>query len=206
MSLTIVFIILAVAASIYAWNNESVLRRWVMNPYEVDRRNEYWRFITSGFIHADIGHLAFNMISLYSFGQLVETVFSQISANGSILYAVLYLGGIVVSDLPTYFKNRTNRGYNSLGASGGVSSVIFAGIMFAPLTSLYLFFIPIPIPGWIFGGLYLAYSYWEARRGNSLINHSAHLWGALYGIAFVILMYPPVIDLFISQITGRSTF
>lgn len=202
LSLTLLFILLAVGASLYAWNNESILRRWVMNPYEVNRRNEYWRFITSGFIHADIGHLAFNMISLYSFGGLVESIFSQISPMGNLLYVALYIGGILISDLPTYFKHRNNPNYNSLGASGGVSSVIFAGIMFAPTTSLYLFFIPIPIPGWIFGGLYLAYSYWESRRGTGYINHSAHLWGALYGIAFAIAAYPPVIGMFIEQIRG----
>ncbi|SDL82691.1 rhomboid family intramembrane serine protease [Siphonobacter aquaeclarae] len=204
LSLTLLFVVLAVGASLYAWYYDpSIQQKWAMNPYQVSRRNEYWRFLTSGFIHADIGHLAFNMISLYSFGRMVESIFHQISANGAALFALLYIGGIIVSDLPTYFRHRNDPYYNSIGASGGVSSVIFSGIMFAPLTELYMFFIPIPIPGWIFGGLYIAYSYWEARRGAGYINHSAHLWGALYGIVFTIATYPPVISMFFEQIAGR---
>lgn len=202
ITLTTVFVILAVGASLYAWNNESIMRQWILNPYQVQRKKEYWRFLTSGFIHADIGHLAFNMISLYSFGNLVEYIFSQVSPLGSWLFVALYIGGIIISDIPTFLKHKNDPGYNSLGASGGVSSVIFAGIMFAPTTPLRLFFIPIDIPGWIFGGLYLAYTYWEAQRGMGRINHSAHLWGALFGIAFAIAIYPPVIQLFINQILG----
>ncbi|MCY7351395.1 MAG: rhomboid family intramembrane serine protease [Cytophagaceae bacterium] len=201
-SLTIILILVNVAASIYAFQNEAVMRRWMLNPYTISRRNEYWRFITSGFIHADWGHLIFNMISLYFFGDIVERTLAALAGPdmAKIMYLALYLLGIIISDLPTFFQHRNDPGYNSLGASGGVSSVVFAGIVFYPLAPIYIFFIPIGIPGFIFGFLYLAYSYYEARRGAGYVNHSAHLWGAMFGVLFVVLLVPDVVPAFIEQI------
>ncbi|MFN8353438.1 MAG: rhomboid family intramembrane serine protease [Spirosomataceae bacterium] len=196
MSLTLIFVLITAVISVYGFNNESLKYRWSMNPASITRHGEYWRFLSSGFIHADWMHLLFNMVALYSFGQLLEYTI------GPTYFLPLYLLGIVVSDLPTYFKNRNNSYYSSLGASGGVSAVVFAGIMFYPLTPIYLFFIPIGIPGFIFGALYIFYSYYEARRGGGHINHSAHLWGALFGIAFVVLLFPSAIPSFIEQIVS----
>lgn len=208
LSLTLIIVILTVLASIYAWRDDSVLSKWMLNPYRVRRDNEYARFLTSGFIHADIGHLAFNMITFYSFGNIVEQTFSILFgvSAGRIYFLALYLLGIILSDLPTYFKHRSNPGYNSLGASGGVASVVFAGILFYPLQKLYLFFIPIGIPGFIFGGLYMLYSYIESRRGGGYVNHDAHLWGALFGVLFVIGIYPDVVPDFIREIQSFVLF
>jgi len=200
MSLTLILILITAAASIYAWQNEAILSRWLLNPYQISRRNEYWRFVTSGFIHADWGHLIFNMISLYFFGTLVEQVI------GPVYFLALYLVGIVISDLPTYFKHRNDPGYNSLGASGGVSAIVFAGIVFFPLNPIYIFFIPIGIPGFLFGALYILYSSYEARRGGGFVNHSAHLWGALFGVAFVLLLFPDVLPRFFEQIGSYRPF
>lgn len=202
LSLTLILILINVAASMYAFQNDAVMRRWMLNPYTISRRNEYWRFITSGFIHADWGHLIFNMISLYFFGGIVEQTLASLLGpeTGRIAYLVLYLLGIIIADLATYFQHRDNPGYNSLGASGGVSSVVFAGIVFYPLSPIYLFFIPIGIPGFVFGFLYLAYSYYEARRGAGYVNHSAHLWGAVFGVIFVVVLFPGSIPAFIEQI------
>lgn len=194
MSLTLLFVAITVGLSLYAWNNESVFHRWMMNPYNVSHNKEYWRFITSGFIHADWGHLIFNMFALYSFGEILEMTI------GPAFFLPLYLLGIVVSDIPTYLNNRNNVNYNSLGASGGVSAVVFAGIIFYPLAKIYIFFIPIGIPGFIFGALYLFYSYYETRRGGSYVNHSAHLWGALFGILYVIVLFPQALPSFVEQI------
>ncbi len=191
MSLTLILILITAAASIYAWQNEAILSRWLLNPYQISRRNEYWRFVTSGFIHADWGHLIFNMISLYFFGNIVERTIASLAGPelSVILFLALYLLGIVVSDLATYFKHRNDPGYNSLGASGGVSAIVFAGIMFYPLEPIYIFFIPIGIPGFLFGALYILYSSYEARRGGGYVNHSAHMWGALFGVAFILILF-----------------
>lgn len=207
MSITLLIILVTVGISIWAWNDYSVMNRWIMNPYQVVRRSQYYRFVTSGFLHADWGHLIFNMISLYAFGGLMEQVFDSLfGRNGSLFYIGFYLLAIIVSDIPTFLKYRKDSGYNSLGASGGVSAIIFAAILISPLTKLYLFFIPIGIPGFIFGPLYLLYSAYESRRGMGNVNHDAHIYGALFGILFIILAYPPVVPQFFDQIAGWRLF
>jgi membrane associated rhomboid family serine protease len=207
MSITLIIIIVTSVISIAAWNNYSLMNRWIMNPYQVANRGEYYRLITSGFLHADWGHLIFNMLSLYFFGGFIEQVFTYLfNASGPVYLIGFYLVAILVSDIPSFLKHRHNPGYNSLGASGGVSAIIFASILFRPLTPIMLFFIPIPIPGFIFGGLYLAYSYYEARRGTSNVNHDAHFYGALFGILFMIVAYPPVLPSFFEQIAGWRLF
>ncbi len=207
MSVTLLIILATVGISVWAWNDYSVMNRWIMNPYQAASRGQYYRLLTSGFLHADWGHLLFNMISFYVFGGFIEQVFSMLfGANGTAYLIGFYLAGIVVSDFPTYLKHRNDPGYNSLGASGGVSAIIFAAILFAPLQKIFLFFIPIGIPGFIFGPLYLAYSYYESRQGRGNINHDAHFYGALFGILFIILVYPAVLPQFFEQIAGWRLF
>ena len=195
LSLTIIIIIITVIASLYAWSNSTVMTSWMMNPYLTDQRREYWRFVTSGLIHNDYMHLFFNMFTMYFFGQIVE------QQLGGVLFILMYVAGIIVSDVPTYLKNRKNPYYNSLGASGGVSAVVFASILFQPLSPLYLFFIPVPIPGFIFGALYMFYSYYQAERGGDHINHDAHLYGALFGILFAIIAVPGSLMHFFEQVS-----
>jgi membrane associated rhomboid family serine protease len=207
MSITLLIILVTVAVSFYAWNNETVMNGWILNPYQVMRRGQYYRLLTSGFLHADTGHLIFNMFALYSFGSYIERLFGGLfGSSGAVVLLVFYLVAIAVSDLPTLFKHQNDPGYNSLGASGGVSAILFASILYNPLTKLSLFFIPIGIPGFIFGGLYLAYSYYESRRGQGRINHDAHLYGALFGIVFLIVVYPAVVPSFVQQIQSWRGF
>lgn len=201
MSITLIIIVITIGISVWAWNDPRIMARWIMNPYEVDRKKQYYRLLTSGFLHADWSHLIFNMLSFYFFGSVVEQIFGFLFGPAYAIWLIsFYLVAIIVSDLPTYFKHRHNPGYNSLGASGGVSAIIFATIIFRPLVPLMLMFIPIPIPGFIFGGLYLAYSYYESRRGYGNINHDAHLYGALFGIIFMAIAYPDVVPAFFEQI------
>ncbi len=157
----------------------------IFYPPAVSKHNQWYRFITCGFIHGDTGHLIFNMLSFYFFGAIVEPTFGQLFGDkGKVLFIVLYLSALFVCLLPTYFKNRDNYYYKSLGASGAVSAIIFAGICIAPQSGIRLFFIPFDIPGFIFGPLYLIGTAIMDKRGGGRINHSAHLWGALYGVVF----------------------
>jgi membrane associated rhomboid family serine protease len=207
MSITLLIILLTAGLSVYAWSNATLMSQWIMNPYRVSRNGEYYRLLTSGFLHADTGHLLFNMISLYFFGSNTERLFSGLFGEaGAIALVVFYLAAIIVSDLPTLFQHKDQPGYNALGASGGVSALIFASILNSPLNKLYLYFIPIGIPGFIFGALYLGYTYYESRRGNSNINHDAHLYGALFGMVVLILIYPAVVPQFIEQIQSWRPF
>ncbi|MET4107772.1 rhomboid family intramembrane serine protease [Hymenobacter sp. UYP22] len=202
LSPTLVMVVLTVGISLYAWSNQNFYESWVLDPYRVKRDNDWYRFVTSGFLHADFGHLLFNMIALYSFSQTVEYIFLQLfgPTTGILYFLLLYLGGIVVSDIPTYLRHRDDPGYRSLGASGGVSSIIFSAILFNPLGKMLVFPLPFEIPSFIFGFLYLGYSYYMGRRRGDNINHDAHFYGALYGLVLTFILVPRVGSIFWSQI------
>ena len=202
MSITILLIIITVAISFSAWKKPEQMNKLMFNPYMVNHKKEYFRFITSGFIHNDQGHLIFNMFTFYFFGRNVEFIFQGLfgQVTGSLLFIALYILGIIVSDIPTFIKNKNNIYYNALGASGGVSSILFCSIMFQPLEKICLFF-AICMPGFILGILYLVYSYYSGRKSQDNINHDAHLWGALFGIVFAIIIQPQVIQHFIREVT-----
>lgn len=188
ITLTISIILLTCLISFTAFSNQKVLDDLIFYPPAISNRQQWYRFITCGFIHADIMHLTFNMYSFYLFGDLVERSFMQIfDGNGKLFFILLYVIALVVSLLPTYFQNQQNYHYRSLGASGAVSAVIFAGIFLYPTMGMGIFPIPFHIPGFIFGPLYLLLSAYLAKRGQGNINHSAHIWGAIFGIVFVIL-------------------
>lgn len=200
MSITLILIIITSGISYYAFNNYSLMDKLILNPYRVTQRNEYYRFITSGFIHADFGHLIFNMLSLWFVGESIERLFGMLfGASGTFYYLFLYLVGIIVSDIPTFLKHRKNSRYNSLGASGGVAAVLFAAILYAPQMPVALYFF-IKMPGFIFGILFLGYSFYEARRGTSYVNHDAHMYGAIFGMLFMAVVYPSSVPYFFAQI------
>lgn len=206
MYITYILIGITVAISLYAFKEQSVLQRFIMNPYHISKRGQYYRFITSGFIHNDHMHLIFNMFSLYFFGRAVEMVFAYIfGSTGAIYFIALYILGIVVSDIPTFLKQKNNPRYNSLGASGGVAAVIFAFIIFRPLDDICLYF-ALCFPGFILGTLYLVFSWYQGRKSNDNINHDAHLYGALFGLIFCIIVYPRSLAIFWDQITQWEVF
>lgn len=195
-SITVILILATVAASFYAWNNESIYRKWILNPYQTRKYGEYMRLLTCGFIHADQMHLLFNMISFWQFGEALEGFFiNRFGPEGMLIYVVFYLVAIVISSLPTYFKHKNNQWYNSLGASGAVSAVVFAIIIIAP-TARIMF-----MPAIIYGALYLAYSYYASRNQADTINHDAHFYGALFGMLFIIMADPSRVGLFIYQLS-----
>lgn len=188
MTITLIIIIITVLVSIAAFSNDKVYNDFIFYPPAVTYNKQWYRFLTCGLIHADVMHLVFNMYAFFLFGKIVENYFIMIfQEKGKLLYLLLYLSSLFVCLLPTYTKHKDDGSYRSLGASGAVSAVIFAYIILEPLTGIGIIFIPgISIPGFIFGILYLAFSSYLDKRGGGNINHSAHLWGALYGIAFLI--------------------
>jgi membrane associated rhomboid family serine protease len=200
LSTTVIIIIITCLVSVTAFYKPDELNKLLLWPAMMRERNQYYRFITSGFVHADWLHLGFNMITLYYFGRIVEVYFRELFGPG--VFILFYLIAMVVADLQTYFKYRNTYNYRALGASGAVSAVLFASILFNPWAKIYLFFIPIGIPAFIFGILYLAYCMYMSKRGNDGINHTAHLWGAIFGILFTVVLEPRVGAFFIQQLLG----
>lgn len=206
-NITTVLIMANVAASFYAWSNPTVMSNWLMNPYQIDRKGQYYRFLSSGFIHADYMHLFFNMFALFFFGKILELEFKNEFGFqiGGILYLTLYILGIIVSEIPSYFKFKNNYNYNSLGASGAISSVIYACIVLYPWIPMSIYFF-IDIYGIFFALLYTAYSIWMSKKGYDNVNHNAHLYGGLFGVVFMIITYPGALSGFITQILNWQDY
>ena len=199
-SVTIALVVATVAVSWFAFNNPRLLDRLLLWPPAVQRRHQYDRLLTHGFVHADWQHLLFNMITLYFFGRYAEQLFlPYIGAAGFLLF---YLSAILVAILPTYLRHRHDPNYRSLGASGAVSAVLFAYILVNPWSLIFVFFLP--VPAILYGVFYVGYSVWMDRQGRDNVNHSAHLWGAGYGVLFTIMMEPRVIPFFLDRLLHPS--
>lgn len=200
MSYSIIFVIITVVVSLAAFNNSNLLNKLILWPAGMDNQNEYYRLLSCGFIHADYMHLAFNMLALYMFGQQVEAYYNYI--GHAHLFPVLYLTGIIASSLPSYAKQKNNSYYRSLGASGGVSAVLFAFVYFAPWQIIYVFIFP--VPGIIAAIAYLVYSAYMSKKGADNIGHDAHLWGAVFGFLFTLLFDPTHGRIFFQQLINPS--
>ncbi len=202
---TLIIIIVTSVISLITFNDSSRKYAFLMNPYQIVHGKQYYRMLTSGFLHADYMHLILNMLTLYFFGATVEAYFNMISEYGTLLYIGMYLAAIVISDIPTLIKYKDVPHYNSLGASGAVSAVVFSSILFSPMNELCLYFI-LCLPGFIFAAIYLIYSYYQGRRMADNINHDAHMFGALFGVVFTIVLWPGVVPHFIDQLATFSLF
>lgn len=189
ISITLIILLLTCVVSFTAFSNEKVMSDLIFYPAAISRNNQWYRFVTCGFIHADFMHLAFNMYTFYLFGDIVERSFMEIfPVYGKALYIICYVLALIVCLLPTYFAHRDNYNYRSLGASGAVSAIIFVGIFLYPKMGMGVFPIQfLHIPAFIFGPLYLIVSAYLAKKGRGNINHSAHIWGAIFGIVFLIV-------------------
>ena len=199
--LTVIIIAITCIVSILCFNGTLNGNKLIFNAYQVWHRKEWYRMLTSGIIHSGWGHLFFNMLTLYFFGRVVEQYFSAAFGGvlGTVLYVVLYVSALAISSLGDLVKYRDNWNYNALGASGAVSAVLFASILFAPKMGIYIYLIPIPVPGYIFAPLYLLYCWYMAKRNMDNIGHTAHFWGAVYGILFPIICKPDVLSFCLSQ-------
>jgi membrane associated rhomboid family serine protease len=189
LSITLVIVIITCLVSIGGFNNQKIMDDLIFYGPAISKRNQWYRLLTHGLLHADPAHLIFNMIALYSFGTGLEKAFSSsclFSGMGKMMYVILYLAGLAAASFPDYLKHRDDYHFKSLGASGAVSAVIFASIVILPTVGVGIIFLPIRVPGYIFAIIYLVISAYLDRRGGSKINHGAHLWGAIFGLLFTI--------------------
>jgi membrane associated rhomboid family serine protease len=201
--LSLAIIIVTTLISLVALFNRELFDRLKFNAYAIRHNGQGWRFFTYGLIHADFIHLFVNMFVLYSFGKAVTDAYHYyFDIKGYLFYILLYAGGIVFSVLVDYAKHKDDMYYNAVGASGAVSAVLFASILLFPTGSVYLFPIPFPLPSVLFGVFYLIYSAVMARRAHDNIGHSAHFWGAVFGIVFTIALKPILAISFWNQIMG----
>lgn len=206
MTITVIIIAITVIISLAAFRSPRLMDDLIFYPPAISQHKQYYRFITCGFIHADVGHLFFNMYAFYLFGNITEEIFTGIFGNnGKLLYVVMYILALIVCLIPSYLRNINNPDYRSLGASGAVSAVVFAYIFFNPLQGVGLIFIPVYLMGFLFGIIYLVVSYLLDQKGGGRINHSAHIWGAIFGIIFLIVASRyfsdyPVLDHFITSV------
>ncbi len=197
---TYVLIGVTVLVSWQAFNNRALMERLILWPPAIKRYRQYDRLLTHGFIHADTTHLLFNMITLFFFGRAIEPVF--VDRIGMLGFAAFYLSAIVMAIMPTYIRHANDPQYRSLGASGAVSAVLFSFVLFAPWSLIFVFFIP--VPAIVYAVLYIGYSIWMDRRGTDNVNHSAHLWGAVYGMLFTVMMEPRVATTFLARVASPS--
>jgi membrane associated rhomboid family serine protease len=202
--MTFLLIIITVVISVMAFYNENLFSRLQFNAYQIYHRNEWYRMLTHGFIHANWWHLIINMFVLYFFGSAAEQYLHSLASEGiiknpTLMYVTLYLVSIIFASSISLLKNKDNHWYNSVGASGGVAAVMFFSIFFNPWQKVYLYGI-IGIPGIIFAVLYIIYSQYASRRGGDNINHEAHILGAVFGFAFPLFLSPGLIHYFIHQL------
>jgi len=189
-------LIITLITSLLAFSNEELYGKLMMHPYSVYRKQHVYTLITSGLIHKDWMHLFFNMLSFYFFAFNLEATI------GHWQFAVLYFVSMVLSDLPSVVKHKSDYWYHSLGASGAISAVVFSAILYYPMNKIMIMILPIPMPAIIFGVLYLIYCSYASKYSKDNINHDAHLFGALSGIMITVMLNPKVIGIFLHQITA----
>jgi membrane associated rhomboid family serine protease len=188
--ITIIIIALTAIISYLAFNNNSIVDKYIFYPPAI-KNKQWYRFITYGVLHADLSHLIFNMFALYLFGTEIEKVFNDVfgAELGGLLYVLLYLLGLIFSILPTWFKEKDNQYYRSLGASGAVSAIVFAYILVYPMNFMGIMFIPVFLPAFIFGIIYVVASIYLEKTQNGRVNHSAHVTGGLFGFVYMFLVF-----------------
>jgi membrane associated rhomboid family serine protease len=195
----ITYIIIGITAvvSFLAFQNVSLMEKLQFNAAQVVHRKQYYRLISHAFLHVSWTHLIVNMLVLYFFGRNVESYFGYFFGNmAEIYFVMLYIGGMLASNIWSLIKHQNDYYYNAVGASGAVSAVLFTFIFLDPWEMLYLFAI-IPIPGIVFGVGYLIYSYQMGKRKSDNVAHDAHFLGAVFGFVFPIILKPDLFRRFI---------
>jgi len=181
---TLTILVVTIIVSVIGLAAPKVIERSLLRPYQIARGSGYAGLLSSGFVHANVGHMVFNLITFYSFGFALER------AIGPVRLAALYFSALLISGIGTCYKHRDDPAYASLGASGAILGVLFASIVYFPRQSLYILPLPVPIPAPLFAVGYLAFSWYSSRSNRGQINHDAHIFGALTGLAFVLVTDP----------------
>lgn len=196
--ITLTIIIITCVITLTGFKNGKVVDELIFWPPAITKKYQYYRFITCGFIHADYMHLIFNMLTLYFFGTVMEAHYQGELGLQNYYYLALYIGALVVSNIPTYLKHRNDDNYRSLGASGAVSAVLFAFILLRPWQRIIV--LVFPVPAIVYGALFLVYSAYMSKKGGDNVNHDAHFYGALFGIIFTVAVRPEVINIFLNEL------
>lgn len=202
LSITVIIVIITSGFSLLCFTNKNYFEKSLFIPYRIKNDKEYWRLFTHMFAHGDEMHLIFNMLSFYSFGEMIEQTFVMQYGYvlGKSLFVVLYFGAGLFAEIYPYYRNKNNITYRSLGASGAVSAIIFSFIMMNPTAELSLFFLPIPMPAIAFGVIYLGFEIYAHKQNKSGIAHDAHIGGAIFGILFTVILFPQVVQDLINMI------
>ena len=200
-AISLLLIAVTAIVSFMAFKNGELFDKLRFNAYYIRHHGQWYRFLSHALLHADLVHLAINMLVFWSFAGVVMTFFLRdFGQMATVVFLGLYVGGVVFSSVYDYFKHSDDINYSAVGASGAVSAVVFSSIILYPDGRIFLFLIPIGIPSWIFGILYLAYSAYMGKRGGSNIGHNAHFWGAIFGIAYTIVINPDYVAAFFRQL------
>ncbi len=201
MFITYIIIAITAVCSILAFNNRALSEKLLFSPYMISNHGQGYRFLSHALVHGDWMHLLVNMFVLLSFGRAVELYFTLFfGIKGAYLFSLLYLGGIALSSTPSFAKYKSDPSYRAVGASGAVSAVVFSSILIQPLSPIRFVFLPVDIPAFIFGALYLGYSAYMARKGTDNIGHDAHFYGAIFGLLFTGLLKLSLFADFLNQI------
>ena len=203
MALSAFIVIIALTAIISFWGFSDAQKqsKLLMYPYRIHHNKEWYRFLSSGFAHADLSHLGFNMLTFVFFAPYVEQYYVQsFGTLGYVVFVLIYLAMLVISDLPTYFKYKNDYRYTALGASGAVSGIVFISILLNPVNRICLYGI-LCFPGFILGLVYVGYSYYQSKNSNDNTNHSAHLYGAISGLVIAIVLEPKLAIHFVNRLS-----
>ncbi|MDD4150855.1 MAG: rhomboid family intramembrane serine protease [Bacteroidales bacterium] len=197
----LIIVIITGVVTYLSWQKKDLFAKLLFSPYSIFKNNEYHRILTHGFVHANWPHVIINMLVFWSFGSVLLVYFDIFwDSFGDMLFIIFYLLAIVFSSFFSLFKHKDNPSYSAVGASGAVSAVVFATIFFDPWNKVYFFGI-LPIPGIVFGAIYLIYSYRMTKKGGDNIGHDAHFWGAVFGFVFPVILKPELMQHFINRIT-----
>ncbi len=197
--ITYIIIAVTVLVSILCFKNRTLFYKLSLSPYNISHKKEWYRVITHGFVHGSYQHLLINMFVLWSFGSSIESMLAYITPLGNIAYIALYIGALIFSSLPDVVQRKNDYNYNSIGASGAVTATVFAFILFAPWSKLLLFMV-VPIPAIVFGVLYIWYESYSSKQNKGNVNHRAHIYGAIFGFIYPIIIKPSLIVDFMSKI------